>query len=93
MFIDHRYEVLEHLGTGAWANVYKVRDIRSGKLYSLKLFQYVSSDDLYSRFSAEEMHHITRLEHPNLSHTVDFGHVADHIYYISEYFEGKPLTG
>lgn len=93
MFIDHLYEVLEHLGTGAWANVYKVRDIRSGKLYSLKLFQYVSSDDLYSRFSAEEMHHITRLEHPNLSHTVDFGHVADHIYYISEYFEGKPLTG
>lgn len=92
MYIDHRYEVLESLGTGTWAKVFKVRDIRSGELYTLKLFQYLSSEDLYARFSAEEMHHITKIEHPNLIHVVDFGHVGDHIYYISEFFEGSTLT-
>lgn len=93
MFIDHRYEVLERLGSGSWANVFKVRDIRTNNVYTLKLFQYLASDDLYSYFSAEEMHHITKIEHPNLNHVVDFGHVGDHIYFISEYFEGKTLSG
>ncbi|HOH78342.1 MAG TPA: ATP-binding protein [Candidatus Cloacimonadota bacterium] len=92
MYIDHRYEVLESLGSGTWAKVFKVKDIRSGHFYTLKLFQYLSSEDLYARFSAEEMHHITRIEHPNLSHVVDFGHVGDHIYFISDWFDGTPLT-
>jgi serine/threonine protein kinase/signal transduction histidine kinase len=92
MFIDHRYEVLESLGTGTWANVYKVKDIRTGNLYTLKLFQYLSSSELYSHFSAEDMHHISRIEHPNLSHVEDYGHVGDHIYYISDYFDGNPLS-
>ena len=92
MYIDHRYEVLESLGSGSWANVYRVRDIRSNKLFSLKLFQYLSSEELYRYFSAEDMHHITKIEHPNLSHVVDFGHVGDHVYFISEYFEGKTLA-
>ncbi|MDD4309389.1 MAG: ATP-binding protein [Candidatus Cloacimonetes bacterium] len=92
MFIDHRYEVLESLGSGTWANVYKVRDIRTDNLFTLKLFQYLPSEVLYSHFSAEEMHHITKIEHPNLSHVVDFGHVGDHVYFISEFFEGKTLN-
>ncbi|MCB5262347.1 MAG: ATP-binding protein [Candidatus Cloacimonetes bacterium] len=92
MYIDHRYEVLESLGSGSWANMFKVRDIRTDRSYTLKLFQYLSSEELYRYFSAEDMHHITKIEHPNLSHVVDFGHVGDHIYFISEYFEGKTLA-
>ncbi|MFO7660529.1 MAG: protein kinase, partial [Candidatus Cloacimonadaceae bacterium] len=91
MIIDHRYEVLESLGSGAWSNVYKVRDKRTGKLYTLKLFQYLSSRDLYGKFSAEDMHHITKIEHPNLAHVADFGHVGDHIYTLTEYYEGSSL--
>ncbi|MCK9309541.1 MAG: protein kinase, partial [Candidatus Cloacimonetes bacterium] len=92
MYIDHRYEVLESLGSGSWANVFKVRDIRTDNIYTLKLFQYLSSESLYLHFSAEEMHRITKIEHPNLNHVVDFGHVSDHIYFISEYFDGKTLA-
>lgn len=92
MFIDHRYEVLEVLGTGAWAQVYKVKDIRSDKLYTLKLFQYLSSEDFFANFNPELMHRVTQIEHPNLIHVVDFGHVSDHIYFISEYFEGSTLA-
>jgi len=92
MFIDHRYEVIDTLGSGSWANVYKVRDIRSGNFYTLKLFQYLPSEDIYSLFSAEDMHHITKIEHPNLNHVIDFGHVNDHIYVISDFFEGSTLN-
>lgn len=91
MIIDHRYEVLESLGSGAWSNVYKVMDKRTGKILALKLFQYISSHDLYAKFSAEEMHHITKIEHPNLAHVLDFGHVGDHIYSICEYYDGSSL--
>lgn len=93
MFIDHRYRVLETLGSGTWANVYKVQDVRTGNLYSLKLFQFLSSEELYKHFRPSEMHHITKIEHPNLVHVVDFGHVGDHIYFISDYFEGSTLSG
>ncbi len=92
MFIDHRYEVLESLGTGSWANVYKVRDVRTDNLYTLKLFQYLSSKELYQQFKAADMHHITKIEHPNLSRVVDFGHVGDHIYFIGEFFDGATLN-
>jgi serine/threonine protein kinase/signal transduction histidine kinase len=91
MIIDHRYEVIESLGSGTWSNVYKVQDKRTGTFYSLKLFQYLSSAEMYEKFTAEEMHHITKIEHPNLSHIVDFGHVGDHVYYISEYYDGFSL--
>ncbi|MBW6514681.1 MAG: protein kinase, partial [Candidatus Syntrophosphaera sp.] len=92
MFIDHRYEVLESLGSGSWANVYKVRDVRSDSIYTLKLFQYLSSEELYKHFKPRDMHHITKIEHPNLNHVVDFGHVGDHIYFISEFFDGVGLN-
>jgi len=92
MIIDHRYEVLESLGTGAWSNVYKVHDKRSGNIYALKLFQYLSSAEIYDKFSAEDMHHITKIEHTNLAHVVDFGHVGDHIYCLSEYYDGESLN-
>lgn len=92
MYIDHRYEVLESLGSGSWANVFKVRDIRTGNIYTLKLFQYLSSDELYKHFKPKDMHHITKIEHPNLNQVVDFGHVGDHIYFISDFFAGKTLN-
>ena len=93
MIIDSRYKVLKELGAGVWATVYKVRDLRTNKIYSLKLFQMIDADSLYEKFSAENMHHITKLQHPNLIHVSDFGNFGKHIYCLSEYFEGKTLTG
>ncbi len=92
MIIDHRYEVIESFGSGAWSNVYKVKDIRSNNLFTIKLFQYLSSADFYSRMRAEDMHHITKISHPNLSKIVDFGHVGDHIYTLAEYYDGISLA-
>jgi len=91
MIIDSRYEVIKELGSGIWANVFKVRDIRTKKIFALKLFQKLDTKSLYEKFSAEDMHHITKIQHPNLIHVSDYGNFGKHIYYVSEYYEGKTL--
>ncbi len=92
MIIDSRYEVIERMGTGLWATVYKVQDIRTGNIYALKLFHKLDSESFYERFSAEDMHHITKLEHPNLLQVVNFGNMGKHIYYLSEFCGGRSLS-
>ncbi len=91
MIIDSRYKVIEQLGVGAWAAVYKVSDIRTGLIYSLKLFQNIDAQSLYEKFTAEEMHQITKFKHPNLLQVVSFGNMDKHIYYLAEYYPGKTL--
>ena len=92
MIIDSRYKVEKKLGAGVWATVYKVVDLRTQKKYVLKLFQMLDADSLYEKFSAENMHHITKLHHPNLIQVNDFGSYENHIYYLCEYYEGKTLS-
>ena len=92
MIIDSRYKVEKKLGAGVWATVYKVIDVRTQKVYALKLFQMLEADSLYEKLSAENMHHITKLHHPNLIQVNDFGGFDNHVYYICEYYEGKTLS-
>ncbi|HPR17171.1 MAG TPA: serine/threonine-protein kinase, partial [Candidatus Cloacimonadota bacterium] len=92
MIIDSRYKVIKKIGAGLWATVFIVEDLRTGQIYALKLFQMLDAEKLYEKFSAEDMHHITKLQHPNLIHVSDFGNFGKHIYYLSEYFEGKTLS-
>ena len=92
MIIDSRYKIEKKLGAGVWATVYKVIDLRSQKKYVLKLFQMLDADSLYEKISAENMHQITKLHHPNLIQVNDFGSFENHIYYLCEYYEGKTLS-
>jgi signal transduction histidine kinase/tetratricopeptide (TPR) repeat protein/tRNA A-37 threonylcarbamoyl transferase component Bud32 len=92
MIIDSRYKVIEELGSGLWGIVYKVRDIRTEKISALKLFKHLDTKSLYERFSAEQMHHITKIKHANLVPVLDFGNFGKHVYYLREYAEGSTLT-
>jgi signal transduction histidine kinase/serine/threonine protein kinase/tetratricopeptide (TPR) repeat protein len=92
MIIDSRYEVIHKVGTGLWSTVYKVKDIRTDRILALKLFEELDTTSLYEKFSAEDMHHITKIKHPNLIHVSDFGNHKKNIYYISEFYTGKTLS-
>ena len=92
MIIDSRYKIIEEIGSGIWATVYKVQDTRSEKTYALKHFHKLTNAEFYQKFSAENMHQITKLRHPNLLHVHDFGNFDDNIYCLSEYFDGKILS-
>lgn len=92
MIIDSQYKVIEKFGEDAWAFTYKVKDIRSEKIYALKLFKKIGPRELYKKFHAKDMHHITKMHHPNLVDVETFGNEGNSIYYLNEYFPGIPLT-
>ena len=92
MIIDSRYEIIETLGSGIWATVYKVRDLRTKKIYALKLFDQINAEEFYEKLPATNMHHITQIKHPNLARIRDFGNVKKNIYAISDYYDGIMLT-
>ena len=92
MIIDSRYQVLETLGRGVWGTAYKVQDIRTDQIYTLKLFENLDAETLYEKFTPEEMHVMSQLVQPHLSPVITFGNMNKHIYYIREFSGGVPLN-
>jgi len=91
MIIDSRYKVVEQIGSGIWANVYKVIDQRTGRLNTLKIYMHLDAKTLYEKFSAYDMYQITLLNHPHLVPVLTFGHVGKQIYSVYEYYKGQNL--
>jgi signal transduction histidine kinase/serine/threonine protein kinase len=92
MIIDSRYEVINRLGTGLWSTVYQVHDMRTNKILALKYFENITTQKFYDNFSAEDMHHVTKIIHQNLVRVYDFGVFKKHIYLVSEFYAGVTLN-
>ena len=54
------------IGQGTYSNVYKARDLQSGKIVALKRVRFVNMDPESVRFMAREIHILRRLDHPNV---------------------------
>ena len=89
--LDH-YEIIEQIGAGAYAEVYKARDTKTGKTVMLKCPNPLLFADpkLYQRFMREA--EIARhLDHPLIQHSLDLGHNRSEPYMVLEYIEGENL--
>ena len=89
--LDH-YEIIEQIGAGAYAEVYKARDTKTGKTVMLKCPNPLLFADpkLYQRFMREA--EIARhLDHPLVQHSLDLGHNRSEPYMVLEYVEGQNL--
>jgi serine/threonine-protein kinase len=89
--IDH-YEVLEPLGEGAYAEVYRARDTRTGRIVVLKspdplLF---SDPQVYQRFTRESTI-AQQLDHPGLQRAIELRADIREPYLVLEYIEGTTL--
>jgi response regulator RpfG family c-di-GMP phosphodiesterase/tRNA A-37 threonylcarbamoyl transferase component Bud32 len=93
------FRVLERLGAGGMAVVYKAEHIEMRHLVAIKVLQMTDEDDprLQTRFSAE-MRAIARLRHPNIVSAMDAGRVYSPdphgpvLYYlVMEYVPGEDL--
>jgi serine/threonine protein kinase len=89
---QHRYEVLESLGTGATSRVDKARDTVIGRTVALKtLLRGFGSRDLQQQF-LREAQIIGGLSHPNILALFDVGTNSEGApYFVMEYVEGKTL--
>jgi eukaryotic-like serine/threonine-protein kinase len=91
--IDGRYRVLARIGTGGMGVVYRVEHLRLGKTAAMKVLapDTATKAEMVQRFRLEAQA-VSRLNHPNIVQTFDFGQFEDALYLIMEYVKGDDLA-
>jgi serine/threonine protein kinase len=87
-----RYEVLDRIGAGGMAIVYKAKDLLLNRVVTIKVLreQFVSDEDFIRRFRREAQS-AASLSHPNIVSVYDVGKEGDTEYIVMEYVEGRNL--
>jgi serine/threonine-protein kinase len=87
-----RYEVLERIGAGGMAIVYKAKDVLLNRVVTIKVLreQFVTDEDFIRRFRREAQS-AASLSHPNIVSVYDVGKEGDTEYIVMEYVEGRNL--
>ncbi|WP_420852018.1 Stk1 family PASTA domain-containing Ser/Thr kinase [Pelotomaculum isophthalicicum] len=90
--LGNRYEIMEQLGGGGMAIVYKGRDTILNRLVTIKVLrpEFTSDEDFVKRFRREAQA-IASLSHPNIVSIYDVGRVDAVDYLVMEYVEGDNL--
>jgi len=90
--LNKRYQVIEPLGTGGMAEVYRARDITLERFVAIKILREDYSDDpnFIQRFRMEARA-AANLSHPNLVTIHDFGVDQGSLYIVMEYVPGTDL--
>ncbi|OPH53015.1 serine/threonine protein kinase [Paenibacillus ferrarius] len=88
-----RYEILERIGGGGMALVYKGHDLLLNRKVAVKVLrqQYVHDEEFIRRFRREAQA-AASLSHPNVVSIYDVGQEEDVHYIVMEYIEGKTLN-
>ncbi|SHH61683.1 Stk1 family PASTA domain-containing Ser/Thr kinase [Desulfosporosinus lacus] len=87
-----RYEVLDRIGAGGMAIVYKAKDLLLNRVVTIKVLreQFVTDEDFIRRFRREAQS-AASLSHPNIVSIYDVGKDGDTEYIVMEYVEGRNL--
>ena len=90
--LDNRYEILEVIGTGGMAVVYKARCNRLNRLVAIKaLKQELSQDEEFRRRFYAESQAVAMLSHPNIVSVYDVAHSDGLDYIVMELIDGITL--
>jgi serine/threonine protein kinase/beta-lactam-binding protein with PASTA domain len=92
MIISDRYEIVELVGIGGMAEVYKAMDRRLNRFVAIKFLkpEFASDKDFVSRFRVEAQA-AAILSHPNIVTVYDVGEDDDLHYIVMELVEGITL--
>ena len=90
--LDNRYEILEEIGSGGMAVVYKARCHRLNRLVAIKILKddYLQDEDFRRRFHAES-HAVAMLSHPNIVQVYDVFDSEEADYIVMELIDGISL--
>lgn len=90
--LDDRYEILEKIGTGGMAVVYKARCHRLNRLVAVKILKadLAQDEDFRRRFHAESQA-VAMLSHPNIVSVYDVSSAGNIDYIVMELIEGITL--
>lgn len=90
--LDGRYEIMEIIGVGGMAVVYKAYDNRDGCIVAVKVLkdEYIANDEFKRRFKNESKA-IAVLSHPNIVKVLDVSYGDMLQYIVMEYVDGITL--
>ena len=90
--LDNRYEILERIGTGGMAIVYKAKCHRLNRLVAIKILKsdLAQNEELRRRFNAESQA-VAQLSHPNIVSVYDVSRGGDMEYIVMELIDGITL--
>ena len=86
------YQILERLGAGAMATVYKARQLNLDRMVAIKVLprKHTNNEDFVARFYKEGKA-AAKLNHPNIVGAIDVGQAGDTHYFVMEYVEGRSV--
>ncbi len=90
--LDNRYEILEVIGTGGMAVVYKALCHRLNRYVAVKILkdEYAKDEEFRNRFHAES-HAIAMVSHPNIVAVYDVSRSSSVEYIVMELIDGMSL--
>ena len=90
--ISGRYRIIEQIGIGGMAVVYKALDIKLDRAVTLKVLkeEFIADEEFLKRFSVEAKA-AAKLNHPNIVSAYDVGEDGNIHYIVMEYIDGYTL--
>lgn len=90
--LDNRYELLDRIGAGGMASVYRASDSRLGRIVAIKmLHEGFMNDEAFVRQFQREAHAAGNLTHPNIVTVHDMGEDDGRFYMVMEFVDGRTL--
>ncbi len=92
LFINERYEIIAHIGSGGTADVYKAKDHRLNRFVAIKILKQSFTGDhkIVAKFR-QEAQSCAGLTHPNIVSVYDVGNDGELYYIVMELIEGITL--
>ena len=90
--LDNRYEIIELIGTGGMANVYKAKCHLLNRLVAVKILKSdLAQDEEFRRRFQDESRAVAMLSHPNIVAIYDVSRGSDLDYIVMELIDGITL--
>lgn len=90
--IANRYEIIENVGNGGMATVYRAKDNVLNRFVAVKILrdEFTTDDEFIKRFRSEAQA-VASLNHPNIVGVYDVGNEGNLYYIVMELVQGKTL--
>ena len=90
--LGDRYEIIEKIGSGGMAVVYRGKDRKLDRYVTIKVLreEFIGDEEFIERFRSEACS-AARLSHPNIVRVYDVGEDGEINYIVMEYIHGDTL--
>ena len=90
--LDDRYDILEAIGSGGMAVVFKAKDNVLNRFVAIKMLRDdLAADEEFRRRFQTESQAVAKLSHPNIVSVFDVSRTPEHEYIVMELIDGITL--